>query len=48
MAAMFRQILEYLRSFPDVWFAHHDEVAKWMVDSKIEDPTYASRFFNRR
>jgi hypothetical protein len=27
-----------------VWFAHHHEVAKWLVDRKIEDTSYASRF----
>ena len=41
MAAMFRQILEYFRSHKDVWFAHHHEVAKWIVEQKIEDTSYA-------
>ena len=44
MAAMFRKILEYFRGHKDVWFAHHHEVAKWIVDQKIEDTSYATRF----
>ena len=44
MAAVFRQILEYLRSHKDVWFAHHHEVAKWIVEQKFEDTSYATRF----
>jgi len=44
MTAMFRMILEYFRGHKDVWFAHHHEVAKWIVDRKIEDTSYASRF----
>jgi len=44
MAAAFRQILDYLRSKKDVWFATHHDVAKWIVDQKIEDTSYATRF----
>jgi peptidoglycan/xylan/chitin deacetylase (PgdA/CDA1 family) len=44
MAAVFRQVLDYLRSKKDVWFARHHEVAKWIVDQKIEDTSYAGRF----
>ncbi|HWL31157.1 MAG TPA: polysaccharide deacetylase family protein [Xanthobacteraceae bacterium] len=44
MAAVFRQVLDYLRSRKDVWFAHHHEVAKWIVDQGVEDTSYAKRF----
>jgi peptidoglycan/xylan/chitin deacetylase (PgdA/CDA1 family) len=44
MAAMFRKILEYIRGQKDVWFAHHHEVAKWLVEQKIENTTYPHRF----
>lgn len=44
MAAVFRQILEYLRGQKDVWFAQHHEVAKWFVDQGIQDTSYARRF----
>lgn len=46
MAAVFRKVLQYLRGFPDVWFARHDEVAQWMIDSGVDNPTYASRYFD--
>jgi peptidoglycan/xylan/chitin deacetylase (PgdA/CDA1 family) len=44
MAAMFRMILEYFKGHKDVWFVHHHEVAKWMIDQKIEDTAYPRRF----
>ena len=44
MAAMFRQVLEYFRGQKDVWFAQHNEVAKWIVDQGIEDTSYRTRF----
>jgi allantoinase len=44
MTAMFRQILEYFRGKQGVWFAHHHEVAKWIVEQNIEETSYASRF----
>jgi peptidoglycan/xylan/chitin deacetylase (PgdA/CDA1 family) len=44
MAAVFRQLLEYLRSQKSVWFAHHREVAKWIAEQKFEDTTYPTRF----
>jgi allantoinase len=44
IAAMFRKILEYFRSHKDVWFVQHHELAKWIVDEKIEDTSYARRF----
>jgi allantoinase len=44
MAAVFRQILEYLRGQKGVWFAHHQQVAKWIVEQKFEDTSYPIRF----
>ena len=44
MAAVFRQLLEYLRSQKGVWFAHHREVARWIAEQKFEDTTYPTRF----
>jgi hypothetical protein len=44
MAAVFRQLLEYLRSQRGVWFAHHREVARWIAEQKFEDTTYPTRF----
>jgi hypothetical protein len=44
---VFRQVLEYLRSQKDVWFARHDEIAQWLIEQQIDNPSYASRFFGR-
>jgi peptidoglycan/xylan/chitin deacetylase (PgdA/CDA1 family) len=44
MTAMFRKVLEYFKSHKDVWFAQHHEVAKWMIDQRIENTAYAQRF----
>ena len=38
------QLLEHLRSHKDVWFAHHRDVAKWIVEQKFEDTSYPTRF----
>jgi peptidoglycan/xylan/chitin deacetylase (PgdA/CDA1 family) len=32
MSAMLYDLLRYMRGFPDVWFARHDEVARWTLD----------------
>jgi peptidoglycan/xylan/chitin deacetylase (PgdA/CDA1 family) len=45
MAAMLRNILEYLREHNDVWFARHEEVAHWITEQGFEDSSYARRFF---
>jgi peptidoglycan/xylan/chitin deacetylase (PgdA/CDA1 family) len=45
MAAQFRQILEYMRSNKQVWFARHDEVARWMLDRGAGNASFARRFF---
>lgn len=47
MSAMFRQVLEYLRSKKGVWFAPHHDVAKWLLDNNIENASYARRFFQQ-
>jgi len=31
MSAMLHELLVYMKSFPDVWFARHDEVARWVL-----------------
>jgi peptidoglycan-N-acetylglucosamine deacetylase len=45
MAAMFRRILRYLQGFPGVWFARHGEVARYLTEAGIDNPSFASRFF---
>jgi peptidoglycan/xylan/chitin deacetylase (PgdA/CDA1 family) len=31
MSAMLHELLLYMKGFPDVWFARHDEVARWTL-----------------
>ena len=31
MSAMLYELLRYMKGFPDVWFARHDEVARWTL-----------------
>jgi peptidoglycan/xylan/chitin deacetylase (PgdA/CDA1 family) len=31
MSAMLYELLHYMKGFPDVWFARHDEVARWVL-----------------
>ncbi len=31
MSAMFLELLRYMRGFYDVWFARHDEIARWAL-----------------
>ena len=31
MSAMLHELLRYMKNFPDVWFARHDEVARWAL-----------------
>lgn len=45
IAAMFQQILEYLRGFNDVWFPTHAELAKHVIDQGSADTSYRARFF---
>jgi peptidoglycan/xylan/chitin deacetylase (PgdA/CDA1 family) len=33
MAAMLYELLCYMKGFPDVWFARHDEVARWTLSN---------------
>ena len=34
MSAMLAEILRYMRGFPEVWFARHDEIACWILDNR--------------
>jgi peptidoglycan/xylan/chitin deacetylase (PgdA/CDA1 family) len=34
MSAMLSELLLYMKSFRDVWFARHDEVARWVLEQK--------------
>jgi peptidoglycan/xylan/chitin deacetylase (PgdA/CDA1 family) len=45
MAAVFDDVLAWLTSHDDVWFAQHREVAQWLIDQKVGEMSYQSRFF---
>jgi peptidoglycan/xylan/chitin deacetylase (PgdA/CDA1 family) len=34
MSAMLHELLRYMKCYPDVWFARHDEVARWVLAQK--------------
>jgi peptidoglycan/xylan/chitin deacetylase (PgdA/CDA1 family) len=34
MSAMFNELLHYFKGFAGVWFARHDEVARWVLDQQ--------------
>lgn len=31
MSAMLSEVLQYMKGFPQVWFARHDEIARWVL-----------------
>ena len=43
MAAQVDRIVKYLRGFPGVWFARHDELAQWVKDNNIAEWTNQER-----
>ena len=45
MVAVFRQVLEYISQFPDVWLTSHGEIARWVNKLGINGDSYATRFF---
>lgn len=45
IAAMFDKILKYILGFPGVWIVRHDELARWIMDNRIEEWSYEDRFF---
>ncbi len=45
IAAQFDRILKYIRGFPDVWIARHDELAQWIFGNGIKEWTNGERFY---
>jgi peptidoglycan/xylan/chitin deacetylase (PgdA/CDA1 family) len=45
MSAMLHGLLRYMKGFPGVWFARHDEVARWALgpDSAVQTGTRGAR-----
>ncbi|WP_011580142.1 MULTISPECIES: polysaccharide deacetylase family protein [Chelativorans] len=46
VSAVIDEILKYFKSFDDVWFATHDELAQWALEAQADECTYADRYFN--
>jgi allantoinase len=40
MIAAFNELLDYFASFPDVWFASHRDIARHVIDHKIDGLSY--------
>jgi len=34
MSAMLHELLRYMKGFPGVWFARHDEIARWALEQR--------------
>jgi allantoinase len=45
ITAAFEEVVRYLKQFPDVWFARHEELARWAMDANMPEHTYQERFF---
>ena len=45
ISAQIDRILKYVRGFSDVWIVRHDELAKWVLDNKIQEWPNSARFF---
>lgn len=45
ITAVLQEVMTYMRQFPDVWFARHDELARWALAADVDEHTYQSRFF---
>ena len=35
ITAIYQKIFSYFAQFPDVWFASHGEIARWVLDNKF-------------
>ena len=47
MSAQLHKVLQYMKSFPDVWFARHEDVVAWFISQKIEMVSPQQCFFGR-
>ena len=45
MSAMLVKVLQYFAQYKDVWFVRHGELVDWLIEQKIDDLSYAQRFF---
>jgi len=45
VTAVFDQIIRYIQSHDDVWFARHGELGRWALDAERDEHTYQDRYF---
>jgi hypothetical protein len=45
MSAQLDKILKYFKTFPDVWFARHDDIVTWFLGQKVDVISPKQRFF---
>ena len=45
ISAVLQELLQELARSPDVWFARHEELARWALAADVDEHTYRSRFF---
>ena len=46
ITAVMQEVLKYIAKSPDVWFARHEELARWALASNVDEHNYRSRFFD--
>jgi hypothetical protein len=45
ISAVLQELLQDIARSPDVWFARHEELARWAFAADVDEHTYRSRFF---
>ena len=45
IAAVLNELLAEFARSGDVWFARHEELARWALDADVDEHSYRSRFF---
>jgi hypothetical protein len=45
ITAVLEELLQKMKKAPGVWFARHDELAQWALQSNVDEHSYRSRFF---
>ena len=44
ITAVLQEVLKYIAKSRDVWFARHEELARWALASDVDEHSYRSRF----
>jgi peptidoglycan/xylan/chitin deacetylase (PgdA/CDA1 family) len=45
ISAVLQELLQDIARSPNVWFARHEELARWALAADVDEHTYRSRFF---